>query len=124
MIQVTGYTTKDIMARAGITRDAVSKWGRQYAWGVTKIGTTNVYNTQDVDDFFAARLRRDLMKAAGWTKADKLIWSDTWDRECPKCGSFAVERPAKPGEVQSQEWLAGDVEIHYKHCGLMPQKAK
>ncbi len=54
----------------------------------------------------------------------KLIWDDTWDRNCPKCGGFAVERPAKPGEAQSQEWLAGEVDLFCINCGLMPQEGK
>ena len=121
MIQINGYSTKEIQARAGVTRDAVSKWAKEYEWSVSKIGNANIYDASDVDAFFPARLRRNLMQAAGWTKSAKLIWSDTWDRDC-ECGGFAVERPAKIGEEQTEKWLAGEIDLICVNCGLMPQK--
>ncbi len=121
MIQVNGYTSAEIQVRATVSGQKVRKWAKVHKWSISKIGSVNIYNTQDVDDFFTARLRRKLMKAAGWTKAGKLIWSDTWDRNCPKCEGFAVEKPAKQGEAQSEQWLTGEVDLYCEYCGLIPQ---
>ena len=124
MVTVSGYTIWEIRNRAGVSGAKVRQWAKQYTWPFTRIGLVKIYHPQDVDDFFAARLRRDLMKAAGWTGSAKLIWSDTWDMDCPRCEGFAVEKPAKPGETQTAEWLSGEVDICCVNCGLMPQKVK
>ncbi len=117
MITVNGYTAKEIMDRSGVTRDAVSKWAKEYKWASTKIGNTNVYSAFDVDAFFTARLRRDIMQKARWTTSAKLIWLYTWDVDCPECPAFAVKRPVKPGEEQT-----GEAEIYCENCGLIPPK--
>ena len=122
MIQVNGYTSAEVQTRAGVSYQTVHAWSRQHAWSVTRVGNANIYDAQDVDAFFAARLRRELMQAAGWTKSAELIWDDLYDRDCPKCEGFAVEKPAKPDETQAVEWLAGEVEVYCEHCGLAPQK--
>lgn len=122
MIQVNGYTSAEIQVRASVSGQKVRWWGKKYEWSITKIGNVNLYDSSDVDAFFTARLRRELMKAAGWTKARKPIWSDTWDRDCPKCEGFAVERPAKPGEEQTEQWLGGEVDLFCVNCGLIPQE--
>ncbi len=124
MITVNGYTSAEIQTRVKVSGAKVRKWAQVYNWSFVKVGPAKVYDTSDVDAFFAARLRRDLMQAAGWTGSAELIWSDTWDIDCPKCEGFAVEKPAKPGQAQSQEWLAGQIEIYCNNCGLMPQKRK
>ncbi len=124
MIQVNGYTSAEIQVRATVSGQKVRKWAKVHKWSVTKIGATNIYNTSEVDAFFAARLRRDLMQAAGWTGSAKLIWGDTWDRDCPKCEGFAIERPAKPREARSEEWLAGEIDLFCRNCGLIPQEGE
>lgn len=117
MIKIEGYSTKEIQARANVTRDAVSKWARKYKWTVSKIGNANIYDRQDVDKFLAARLRRKLMQAAGWIDTNTLIQADDRDAQCPRCGGFAV---GKPDKVEAKEW----VEVYCENCGLMPQEGK
>jgi hypothetical protein len=120
MIKIAGYTSREIQQATGASQQQVSAWARTpgHRWQVVAtLGRTKVYAQDDVADFFQARKRRNLLRRAGWSdgrQGQGLIWYDDLDRECPRCGGFAIEKPATREELDGSEWLP----IFCENCGL------
>lgn len=117
-MEISGYTTREIAEREGVSERLVRLWTRNYKWQIiATLGRTKVYAQDDVADFFQARKRRDLLRRAGWSDGrpgQGLVWYDDLDQECPKCGGFAIEKPpTTPEEAQETPPL------FCEKCGLV-----
>jgi hypothetical protein len=88
------YTTDEVRARFGWTRQQVLATARREAWPFLGVGHANLWAAGAVEAYATARARTALLKALGWRArvgGAQLARDAAGDLACPECGAFAVQ---------------------------------
>ena len=96
MSKISGYlTTKEIKEMFGWGRAQVSATAKRESWPRKKVGTSYLYDNQEILEYRDARYRTELLKKAGWWSGPGLYRDNEIDvlNGCSVCQNFAIEDP-------------------------------